>query len=1242
MIKRSNEFKGFGLGVASRLRHVLRGGEFKGLGLGLGVLLRRYAPSDWFKPNRLAALQHACNTKYVAEQYDDFLENIRILCAEFPHEKEVHEKWLRRAMNQPDNEACRKAVEICAGVLGGDHPRVKKLQRHRLETAVVQPNSQSRFSSKIGADIQAVVDGNTNLTLETSREFSVGKERLLRKHEPIVAALSLKSNGTTQLQAGKMAKSLEQTSFLDIEEARVLSELSLLGDQPSLAFLRLIAGEATSQLARGLAEDKGYDNLYFFSAVEAVTAAIENTLQQPIDLLFDSIADIDQSAGLVRRIQQSLDIAQEMVLASISKDNPKIFERMTKVLAVMLIDVPHQMRDVFFATADRLPSRERAYLFAFAAGINRLSTPSDESFWALQNEWLRLFESVQNWTKFDLDLLATVSPLMQSIFKGREKVLLKSESLWALANIGAEDGGHPFFSQVCAGLVDMESISDLWRARALNYRLLVGEENNVASKVAHLNYSPKAPQLLKTLLSHLHTSDQDVEALLDCTDYFATAVVAQPSLTQPILRAYADLGGYFHYTKLLGALARLNKAWRADFEASAPRSVDGASVSLRSIREASSVLVVTDINPSAHACNRYKLAKSTTLYLTSGDNAVRTTDSSELKVLRGRTVNDDQRFIRKLTDLSETLAFSMTRRFLCKLQDDALIDVFNDLDAAFFATVRARLIGQFRRHEILNGWRAHSANAEKIILITPSSKTAAEVLSGLSREEAQKFVLVGMPLKLGAGRAFDQLFKEKSDQSESGAFDNASELIRHRGNSPSFENSLRDLTRRAQGLKVNAVGALFVIRLGAKTAPATVKPVIERWLDKEKTTLFNIQSAKDVLPSEYVDGLNSVSEERFSYLSSVDVSSQTAEVVRHVGIGDDPFKTWFEHEWSAVGRTLLSHSYERYFDTVLKNGIGFDVKSIAYLLSLRKTFDRLINPSKCKLVYVCPGRSVEAYAAQTIAGRRGVLSVDVTNAWLSDKYTYATPRGDIVTAIDQWTKELLRDFFQVPEECIKLTGTPRYDGLYARAAKMNQSMYKEKLGFDSNKPLICVALQPIDLELNLRIVQGVAEAAAADQTIQILVKPHPRESEERFQVYNETAAGKNSVNSARVRVLPKSDIIEALVACNVCITAFSNVGVEAALCQRDTILCRFDEMETPIQLDKMGLGYAVNSPSELAAAIIDTIKDGHIGETIKERRREFFAKNPHYIEGSATDAIFGLAKETHLTSRGVSRAMLLD
>ncbi|MEL7454857.1 MAG: hypothetical protein AAGJ50_15990, partial [Pseudomonadota bacterium] len=106
--------------------------------------------------------------------------------------------------------------------------------------------------------------------------------------------------------------------------------------------------------------------------------------------------------------------------------------------------------------------------------------------------------------------------------------------------------------------------------------------------------------------------------------------------------------------------------------------------------------------------------------------------------------------------------------------------------------------------------------------------------------------------------------------------------------------------------------------------------------------------------------------------------------------------------------------------------------------------------------------------------------------------------------------------------------------------------------------------------------------------------------------------------------------------------AFSNVGVEAALCERDTILCQFSGMETPIRLDEMGLGFPTKSPKELAKAIADTLAGGATREEIRRNRSVFFQRNEHFIERIAADGIFSLRKDIERIGRGRLRPLVLE
>jgi hypothetical protein len=435
-----------------------------------------------------------------------------------------------------------------------------------------------------------------------------------------------------------------------------------------------------------------------------------------------------------------------------------------------------------------------------------------------------------------------------------------------------------------------------------------------------------------------------------------------------------------------------------------------------------------------------------------------------------------------------------------------------------------------------------------------------------------------------------------------------------------------------EGSKVN----LFVNRMAAKTVPGTLVPIMKRALQDGDVHLLDIQTAKD---DSYPLDFGADMPFRIHYAASGSLLKTARDATR---VESDVIADWFRRVFSKLAEHYLPAEWRHCKSAILENGLGFDAPTFAYLLSLRATFKALMENGSNATVFVSPGRSVEAYCAQHMAGRRGVLSVEVVNAWLSDQYTYARPRGDIVTALDHWTAELLEKHFSIPPKCIRKLGTPRFDGVYVRAGEMQKAACQKALGIENQLPTVCVALQPIDLETNAEILRGVFGALSEDLAANVIIKPHPREEEHRLAAYQALADKYLAAEAGQSLLLPKANIIEALVASDICITAFSNVGVEAALCQRDTLLCQFDGMDVPVRLDEMGLGLAANSPEMLSKLLKGLLGGGAEQREIRRRRALFFEQNQHYLDGNAAEQIYALKEERELAGAAMQRELVLS
>ena len=325
---------------------------------------------------------------------------------------------------------------------------------------------------------------------------------------------------------------------------------------------------------------------------------------------------------------------------------------------------------------------------------------------------------------------------------------------------------------------------------------------------------------------------------------------------------------------------------------------------------------------------------------------------------------------------------------------------------------------------------------------------------------------------------------------------------------------------------------------------------------------------------------------------------------------------------------------------------GLDLRPIAYdqvvrfargrlwnLVHLHRLVGALLAAATRSVLVVAPGGHPRALAAQDSARALGCRSIDIEHAYMSTRYHYARPHGDIVTAIDQYSVDLFVEHFKVDPGAIRKIGTPRFDAI-ARLARTMRDAGDDGTGREPGRDrrLILFAAQPGRLEHNLRLLRLMAAVDAGVGPVQIVNKMHPSESDAVVDGYRERTSGATGHN---IEVVREADINDLLQRADVVVTIFSSVGIEAAILGKKLIVANLDREELPLPLDRFGIGLTAYSDREFSDLLGGLLSGGDVVNTLTTLRGDFFRHNDHLRQGSSVERLWELINE-NLRSRGVA------
>jgi len=507
-------------------------------------------------------------------------------------------------------------------------------------------------------------------------------------------------------------------------------------------------------------------------------------------------------------------------------------------------------------------------------------------------------------------------------------------------------------------------------------------------------------------ISYVNRSDDGCDLLENRVDWLASQVNAHPGLASSVIEMLAmkglrnDILSIIEMLNILPANADMLK------DAVFPRRLDGFQQRHESV-VSKKTLILTDISTSSSAFKSLVQSEEIHIYNPSPLSAIENEGNDDVKVFDSYTFNDKQEYIRQLSSGSEYIAATLAKKFVKDVKSDRLGEMFQTLYTALYMTLRVRLVGCFRHYEMRRHWQEIcDDDYDDVIIIASNSIFASEMVDVVRKSSfAHCARLMALPASLKdlpkCFDAFDPYYVTPSH------FLNTEPATDDVGISETLERIYDGITPSYKAKKADSAG-IFVVRLASKTVPGTVVPVMKESIRQQDNYVLEIQTTKDT-NSEF-KFQSGPTQRRHSVNVPHVVSLTLKEEARALSrLHTDVVQKWFLKNKTFTSKVIREHLGEEYINTIFKIGIGFDLSSISYLISLYKNFEVIMNSVESFQVTVCPGRSVEAYLAQSMANARGQISMDIMNAWMSDKSTYATPRGDIVTVIFLYKKNRLKN-----------------------------------------------------------------------------------------------------------------------------------------------------------------------------------------------------------------------------------------
>ncbi|MDO6728354.1 hypothetical protein Q4544_15545 [Cognatishimia sp. 1_MG-2023] len=282
-----------------------------------------------------------------------------------------------------------------------------------------------------------------------------------------------------------------------------------------------------------------------------------------------------------------------------------------------------------------------------------------------------------------------------------------------------------------------------------------------------------------------------------------------------------------------------------------------------------------------------------------------------------------------------------------------------------------------------------------------------------------------------------------------------------------------------------------------------------------------------------------------------------------------------------------------------------------------------ISQEKPHHIVLLPGRDYLAQVAALSGRKNGALSVDIQTVFVGPRSRYKKTLADFQFTIETHSQSVFHDFFRMPLSQSILVGCSKIGAIQKQARELDAVAARAKSN-TIGKKLIVFACSPF-WDADKEIIETVFEKLDEMPNAFFGIRLHPTAEKEYLE-----SCQKLCNASERAAVLDYMNLAETIVACDVLVTRFSNVGLEASLLGVDVISCNFEQAFVPIRLDKMGVSCVANSPDELMSLFDDFENSGAQWHALQASRQDYVQRNQQLFAPDAakymTQAIYDIAR----------------
>lgn len=270
----------------------------------------------------------------------------------------------------------------------------------------------------------------------------------------------------------------------------------------------------------------------------------------------------------------------------------------------------------------------------------------------------------------------------------------------------------------------------------------------------------------------------------------------------------------------------------------------------------------------------------------------------------------------------------------------------------------------------------------------------------------------------------------------------------------------------------------------------------------------------------------------------------------------------------------------------------------------------IVHLEKPDVIVTIDDRSPFGKTVNVISKSLGVPTLIVQHGMINDHPIVGPICSDKIAVFGQACKDALVKRNTNPDDVV-VTGQTRFDVLINK--KFDRNWIYDKLNIDKKKGLIVFASTDLSDDEKEMIVRGLCNAMKGFPEKQLIIKPHPSDNKKQFlDLLGE-------LNSDAIVV--NSDLYELLSGCDILLTTWSTVGLEAMILDKPIIIINLMNRPDPISYVESGAAIEVKTVDGFNQAINTVLHDPKTIEKMKISREKYIRDHVYKSDGKASERV---------------------